>query len=81
MGTLGDLFGGLLKPLLVALLVIVALGLVSTRPDMAASGAGAGCAQVFDDPDINRLLCRLDPVRLWNTPVADLLPAWAANGE
>ena len=82
MGAIGDLFGSLLKPLLVALLVIVALGLFSNQPG-SAGGAGAGgafaCPSWFDDPAINRAICKYHPARLWNMPVAELLP-WLDAG-
>ena len=75
MGALGDLFGSILKPLLLALLIIIALGLFSNRPGTAGSGAASfSCPNWFTDPEINRLVCRYHPVRIWNTPVADLLP-------
>lgn len=86
MGALGDLIGGLLKPLLVALLVIVALGLVSNGPGSAGSaGTGAGgafsCPNWFDDPALNRTICKYHPARVWNTPVADLLPWLSAAAD
>jgi len=74
MGALGDLFGTLLKPLLLALLLIVALGLFSDRPGTAGGGASFACPRWFDDPGINRMICRYHPVRIWNTPVSELVP-------
>jgi hypothetical protein len=84
MSILESFFGSVLKPLLVALLILVALGMMSSRPDRGGGGATFACPQYFADPQINRLVCRFHPVRLWNTPVRDLLPgvaAGAAPGE
>ncbi len=82
MGAFGDLFGNLLKPLLLALLLIVALGLSSSRPGSAGGGAGFACPRWFDDPGLNRMICRYNPAKIWNTPVRDLVP-WigATHGE
>ena len=77
MGALGDLVGGLLKPLLVALLILVALSLFSSRPD-AGGGTGFACTGFTDDPALNRMICRFHPARIWNMPVADLLPWFGA---
>lgn len=74
MGALGDLFGGLLKPLLVALLVLTGMSLFSNRPDAGGTGVAFECRSYTSDPELNRLICRYHPVRLWNMPIGDLIP-------
>ena len=75
MGTLTDFFGGLLKPLLVALMVLVVLGLFSQRPGEARSvSVGVECRAWTASPELNRLACRYHPARLWSMPVTDLVP-------
>lgn len=75
MGALSDVFGGLLKPLLVALMVLIALGLVSQRPGEARTvSAGIDCRAWTDNVELNGLLCRYHPARLWSMPVTDLVP-------
>jgi hypothetical protein len=75
MGALTDLFGGLLKPLLVALMVLIALGLFSQRPGEARSvSVGIECRSWTASAELNRLMCRYHPARLWSMPVADLIP-------
>lgn len=80
MGTLTDFFGGLLKPLLVALLLLVALGLFSQRPGEARTvSAGIECRSWTDSVELNGLLCRYHPARLWSMPVSDLIPGLAGR--
>jgi hypothetical protein len=80
MGALGDLFGGLLKPLLVALLFLVALGLFSSNPGTGTGGAAGGleCGGITSSPELNRLICRYHPAKIWNTPVNELFPFLSA---
>ena len=81
MGIIGDLFGSLLKPLLVALLFLIALSLLSDQPGSGTAQAGFSCPSYFSDPELNRLVCRFHPVRIWNMPVRDLLPWVEAQAD
>ncbi|MFY0636182.1 MAG: hypothetical protein JXQ91_20395 [Vannielia sp.] len=57
--------------------MIIGLGFVSNGPD--GSGANS-CRQLTDNIELNRALCRMNPARLWNTPVADLIPGLRPEG-
>ncbi|WP_213545851.1 hypothetical protein [Vannielia litorea] len=35
---------------------------------------GSTCRQLTDNIELNRALCRMNPARIWNMPVADLIP-------
>ncbi len=67
-----DSLGGFLRPLAIAVLVLVGLGFISNPP--GDGGPGSSCRQLTDNIELNRALCRMNPARLWNTPVADLIP-------
>jgi hypothetical protein len=75
MNMISDVFGGLLKPLVLGVVLLVGLGLVSADPAAGRTGAdGFSCKGFFNDADWNRALCRFHPARIWNTPIADLVP-------
>jgi len=74
-----DSLGGFLRPLAIAVLVIIGLGFISGPTDVGA--AGSSCRQITNNVEINRALCRMNPARLWNTPVADLIPGLSAGKE
>ncbi|WP_074254291.1 hypothetical protein [Vannielia litorea] len=59
------------------MLVLIGLGFISNTPDGAG---GTTCHQLTDNIELNRALCRMNPARLWNTPVADLIPGLRAEG-
>ncbi len=66
-----DSLGGFLRPLAIAVLVLIGLGFISNAPDGAG---GTTCRQFTNNIELNRALCRMNPARIWNTPVADLIP-------
>lgn len=75
MRTLADILGGMARPLVLAVLVLIGLGLASADPAAGRAGAsGFACKGIFDDPEWNRALCRLHPVRLWNTSLGEIVP-------
>lgn len=69
---LANTIGGILRPLAVGLLVLIGLALLSSD-DKLGSGP-TSCPRITDDPGLNRTLCRFSPARIWNRPVADLIP-------
>lgn len=74
-----DLLVGLARPILLAGVILVCLGLLSDHSGTGTTAAtGFECRGFTNDPEINRLLCRYHPARLWNTPVTDLMP-WLAR--
>ncbi|PRY21750.1 hypothetical protein CLV78_10819 [Aliiruegeria haliotis] len=79
MGALANVVGGLWKPLALGLLVLVALGLMSDDSGFAAGKFN--CSGFTNDPDLNRIICQYHPVRIWNTPVTELLPFLAPATE
>lgn len=75
MQALSDILGGLARPLLLAGVLIVILGLLSDHSGNGATGSsGFECKGFTSDPEVNRMLCRFHPARLWNTPVEELVP-------
>ena len=82
MGAITNLFGNVIRPLFLGLLILVGLGLLSADPQSGKLGANAsGCQSFTSDPDLNRTICRLNPMRLWNTPVGELVPWLAPAAE
>lgn len=74
MSFLSNLFYGLGRPLIIGVILIVGLGLMSGDSTSGTRGAdGFLCRGWTDIPDVNRAICRLNPARIWNTPIADLL--------
>lgn len=67
-----DSFGAFVRPLAIALLILIGLGYISNPSD--SGGPGLSCRPLTDNVSLNRALCRMNPTRLWNTPVADLIP-------
>jgi len=74
-----DSLGGFLRPLAVAVLVLVGLGFMNNTPGATGTN-GFGCSGFTSNPELNRALCRFNPSRLWNTPVVDLIPG-VTKGE
>ena len=73
MRTVIDLFGGLFKPMVVALVVLIGLGLVSADPSKGRTGAtGFDCRGFTDNAELNRTICRFHPARIWNMSVTDI---------
>ena len=71
-----NLFYGFGRPVVLAVALIIGLGLMSDDSSTGARGAtGFACRGLTSDPDINRALCRLNPARIWNTPISELIPA------
>ncbi|SNS89251.1 hypothetical protein [Tropicimonas sediminicola] len=81
MGAIATTLGNLAKPLVLGLIMLVALGLLSSDPASGNRGAtGFDCRGFTDSPELNRTICRFSPSRIWNTPVVELVP-WLAPKE
>ncbi|MBT0959268.1 hypothetical protein IV417_17910 [Alphaproteobacteria bacterium KMM 3653] len=71
LASLFDTAGAVLRPILLVLVILFGIGLVSDT-----SGAtGFGCQNATDAPKVNQMLCKVNPARIWNKPVVDLLPS------
>jgi len=71
---LADLLGGLAKPMVMAAVLLVGLGFLSV--DTAAGKAGTGgftCKGFTSSAEMNRMICRYHPARIWNMPVTQVL--------
>ncbi|MBM7067923.1 hypothetical protein [Actibacterium sp. 188UL27-1] len=69
-----NLFYGFGRPVVLALALIIGLGMISDDSQSGLRGAdGFACRGMTNNPDINRALCRLNPARIWNTPIAELI--------
>ena len=80
MGALAQTLGGLGKPMALGLVILLGLGLVSDDSSKGTSGAGGfSCSAWTTDPELNRLLCRYHPARIWNMPVSELIPFLGPN--
>lgn len=75
-----DSLGGFLRPLAIAVLILIALGFMTEKPG-ATGTDGFACAGLTDNADLNRALCRMNPARLWNMPVADIVPGLRSGGN
>ncbi len=62
----------LLRPVAFGLLIIIGLSILSDGPSSSAN-AGRACSSLTNEPTVNRVLCRLDPSRIWNMKLSDLL--------
>lgn len=79
MGALLNTIGGLGRPLVLGVVILIVFGLLSSDPTSGNAGDGFSCWRITSDPELNRLLCQYSPARIWNMPLADLLPEWAAG--
>ncbi len=80
MGALFDIVGYLAKPLFLAVVVLVVLGLLNeAQAPRIGGGAGFECKGVFDDPEWNRILCQYHPGRWLNAPVSSVVPGLGAD--
>lgn len=76
MGALAQTLGGLGRPLVLCVLVLLGLGLLDHDPGTGGEAAGGfSCKHWTSDPKLNRFLCQYHPARIWNMPVTDLLPS------
>lgn len=70
-----DVIRGYSRPILLAFILVVGLSLMSDNSSNGVQRSGGfGCSAVTDKSDLNSLLCQLNPKRIWNTPILDLLP-------
>ncbi|SFD06329.1 hypothetical protein [Tropicimonas isoalkanivorans] len=75
MSAIASYVGNVAKPLALGLLILTAMGFLTTEPKSGLQTAGRfDCRAFFDDPALNRALCQLNPARYWNTPIGDLVP-------
>lgn len=77
---LSYLFSGLSRPLVVVAILLVGAGVLSVDPSAGrASASGFACKGFTNNAELNRAMCRFHPARIWNTPVADLVPGLRQN--
>ncbi|WP_116085407.1 hypothetical protein [Tropicimonas sp. IMCC34011] len=69
MDRIDDFLCGLARPILVALIVLVGLGVVSASGSPVGRAGSTTCIQIFADPGFNRTVCRLSPARLLRAEV------------
>ncbi|MEM9247508.1 MAG: hypothetical protein AAGB05_02315 [Pseudomonadota bacterium] len=82
MGALFDMIGYLAKPLFLAVVALVVLGLLNeSQGPRLGGGAGFECQGVFNDPDWNRVLCQYHPGRWLDMPVSQLVPGLSGAAE
>ncbi|SDI86379.1 hypothetical protein [Aliiruegeria lutimaris] len=82
MGALAQTLGGLGRPLVLGLVILLGLGLVSDNSGKGTTAAGGlSCGGWTSDPELNRLICRFHPSRIWNMPVSELLPVLSPKTE
>ncbi|NDR57757.1 hypothetical protein [Aliiruegeria sabulilitoris] len=82
MGALAQTLGGLGRPLVLGLVILLGLGLVSDNSGKGTTASGGlSCKGWTNDPELNRLICRYHPARIWNMPVSEMLPFLAPKAE
>ena len=56
-------------------IITIGFGFLNAQPGTGVTGAdGFACRGFTNDAELNRMLCRYHPVRLWNMPVTEALP-------
>jgi hypothetical protein len=77
MSLISNVFYGFGRPLVLGVALPVGFGFMTTDTSSGVRGGdGFSCRGITSNADFNRMVCRLNPARYWNTPVADLIPAF-----
>jgi len=71
-------FGGLYKPALISLFILVCMGFLGSS-GVAGLNEALDCRTLTNNPDVNSLICAIDPREWWGKPVGEVLPFLSAN--
>ncbi len=75
MGTLLHIVGGYGRPLFLGAAILVVLGMLGDETGKGTVGTdGFECHGFTTDAELNRLMCRYHPARIWNMPLGEIFP-------
>ncbi|MDV7144708.1 hypothetical protein R3X27_18665 [Tropicimonas sp. TH_r6] len=80
MGTVVHIIGGYGRPLFLGIAILVILGMLGDETGKGTVGSnGFECRGFTTNAELNRVMCRYHPAKIWNMPLGDIFPFLKPN--